>query len=109
MRRLVLLLGLLLAPLMWLGAEPALACSCVRSTTADYVERADAVAAARLTERDYRGQEVVYTFMGSERFKGGSVPGFEVRTSESGASCGVTDLVVGRRYVVFMTQESDVT
>lgn len=107
MRRLVLLLGLLLVPLMWLGAEPALACSCVPSTTADQVERADAVVLGRLTEQARAGTELVYTFFGEERFKGGSVPGFEVRTSESGASCGVTGLVVGRRYVVFMDEEGD--
>ena len=56
MRRLVLLLGLLVAPLMWLGAEPALACSCVPSTTADYVERADVIANGRLVEREDKGR-----------------------------------------------------
>lgn len=107
MRGAALLLGLLLVPSMWLGAEPALACSCVPSTTADFVERADVVAKGRLVDSDVVGQEVTYTFTGSERYKGDLDPDFEVRSSASGPSCGVTGLVLGGRYVVFMTEEGE--
>ncbi len=105
-RRAASLLVLLLVPLMWLGAEPALACSCVPSTTADFVARADVVASGRLVQRDDVGQNVVYTFSGDERYVGRELaPRFEVTTALSAASCGVTGLVVGRRYLVYMTEE----
>ena len=105
MRRLTFVLGLLLVPFLWLGAEPALACSCVPSSTEDFVERADVIASGRLVEREGAGQTVVYRFRGSERYEGDLSPGFEVRTSAQGASCGLPGLVVGRRYLVFMTEE----
>ena len=109
MRRLALLLGLLVAPLMWIGAEPAFACSCVSSDVPEFVDRVDAVASGRLVEREYvdDGQDVIYTFAGSERFAGTLTPRFEVWSPASGASCGLEGMVVGRSYVVFLEYQQD--
>jgi len=105
-RRLALLLALLLLPLMWLGAEPAFACSCVPRTVAEQVASASAVAEGRLVQRDDSDpQEVVYTFSGTARFKGDLSPGFEVHTAAQSAACGLAGLVVGRRYVMFMDRD----
>ncbi len=109
MRRLSVLLTLLVVPLLWLGADPAMACSCVVRDVSDQVTSADAVVTGRLTGRDTSrdGMEVVYTFMGLERFKGPVTPGFEVRTASLGASCGLESLQVGRSYMVFMDSGGD--
>lgn len=110
MLRLPLLVVLLLVPLVWFGAAPAAACSCVTRSVPELIDAADAVVLGRLKSRDPDGdgQQVVYTFMGAERFKGDLSPGFEVHTASSSASCGLEGLVVGRSYVVFMDERNDV-
>lgn len=106
MRRLALLLTFLLLPLMWLGAEPAFACSCVVRTVPEQLASADAVAEGELLERDDSDpQEVVYTFSGTELFKGDVTPTFEVRTSAQSTACGLPGLVVGRRYLMLMDRD----
>ena len=106
-RRVSLLSAMLLVPLMWLGAEPAVACSCVRSPLADIADRNDVVASGRLVAREVAGQELEYTFSGEALFKGEAPEEFVVRTSSSSASCGLPGLVVGRSYVLFMDEEGD--
>ena len=106
MRRLALLTALLLLPLMWVGAEPAFACSCVVRTVPDQVAAADAVAQGRLVGRDDSNpQEVVYTFAGTDLYKGDVSLDFEVHTAAQSAACGLAGLVVGRRYVMFMDRD----
>ncbi len=110
MRRIAVLLTLLMTPLMWVGAEPAFACSCVQRTVPELVDAADAVVLAQLKDVQQEGGpagEVRYTFMGRERFKGDLTPGFEVRTAATSAACGLSGLVVGRRYVVFMDHQGE--
>ena len=100
MRRLLVVLALV-APLLWWGAAPAAACSCVIRSVPELVDDADVVVTARLTDRVADRQQAVLTFHGSERFKGDLSPGFEVETSAQSSACGLTGLVEGRRYVVF--------
>ena len=107
LRRVALVTGLLLAPLMWVGAEPAIACSCVRSSLADIADRNDVVASARLVDREVAGQELEYTFSGEALFKGDAPEEFVVRTSAQSSACGLTGLVVGRRYVLYVDEERD--
>lgn len=107
MRRFALLTALSVVPFLWLGAEPAVACSCVQSSLPDFVERADVVGSGRLVEREYvrDGQDVVYTFAGTGTFEGELPPEFDVRSSASSASCGIEGLVVGRDYLLFLEDE----
>jgi hypothetical protein len=105
MRRLVVVLALLVVPLMWLGAEPAAACSCVARTVPELVEDADVVVNARLVREDADLQRAALTFMGSERYKGDVTPGFEVETSAQSSACGLVGMVEGQRYVVFLQDE----
>jgi hypothetical protein len=100
---------MLIVPFIWLGQEPAIACSCVVRTTPELVASADAVVTGRLQDSESArgGMDIVYTFMGLERFKGDDLtPGFEVRSASMGASCGLEGLQAGRTYVVFMDSEA---
>jgi hypothetical protein len=93
-------------PLLWLGAEPAFACSCVVRTVPEQVASADAVAEGRLAGReDSDPQQVVYTFTGTELFKGDVSPTFEVHTGAQSTACGLPGLVVGRRYLMLMDRD----
>lgn len=105
MRRLVVVLALLVVPLMWLGAEPAAACSCVTRSVPELVEDADVVVHGRLVRQEADRQRAVLTFMGTERYKGDVSPGFEVETSAQSSACGLVGLVEGQRYVVFLQDE----
>lgn len=105
MRRLVVVLALVVVPLMWLGAEPAAACSCVTRSVPELVEDADVVVTARLVREDADLQKAVLTFMGTERYKGDVSPGFEVETSAQSSACGLVGMVEGQRYVVFLQDE----
>jgi hypothetical protein len=105
MRRPVVVLTLLVAPLLWLGAEPAAACSCVIRSVAEQVQDADVVVTGRLVRQEADRQGVVLSFVGSERYKGDVSPGFEVETSAQSSACGLSGMTEGQRYVVFLQQE----
>lgn len=105
MRRLVVVLALLVVPLMWWGAEPAAACSCVPRSVPELVEDADVVVTGRLVRQEADLQEAVLSFFGTERYKGDVRPGFEVETAAQSAACGLVGLTEGQRYVVFLQEE----
>ena len=119
MRRIVLVLAVLVAGLLPLGASPAFACSCAWSEVQQYVENADHVVVGRLQDQQYGRSEAgepiysseaaYYTVEGDEVLKGdGVAPTFEVVSAASGAACGLERMVVGRRYVFFMQRDDDV-
>ncbi len=101
---------MLLVPFLWLGTEPALACSCVARTVPELVGSADLVATGRLdSSRPTRGgMELVHSFTGIELFKGEPLPTFDVRSAALGASCGLEGLEAGRRYLVFTDADDGV-
>lgn len=80
-----------------LGAAPALACSCVPMTDAEYAESADVVFAGILLHREEpddggiisSGDLVTLTFAVDEVYKGQVGTTVQVRTARSGASCGL--------------------
>ena len=102
MRRFALSLVVLVAPLLWLGAEPASACSCVTREMPELVSSAEVVTTGELLGRDDQSQTILYSFRSEVQHKGTVPAVFEVRVGAESAACGMPNLVVGRRYVLFM-------
>jgi hypothetical protein len=98
------------AGLVVLTQVPAVACSCVAATTAEHVERADAVFTGTLTGIEQTnpgdddvissGDPVFYTFDVDDTFKGDSGDGV-VESVRDGATCGLEGMQVDQTYVVF--------
>lgn len=96
------------------GAGPAFACSCVMADTATHVGQAEVVVAGTVVETVPPRQKHVMSSMDpvtyvvdiDEAFKGDTGPVVEVLSASSGASCGLENVEVGERYVVFASHES---
>ena len=112
----VIVIVLLTAGLLPLGASPAFACSCAWNEVRLFVENAEHVVVGRLQDREYgrsdpgapiySAEAAYYTVQGESALKGDGVTStFEVASAASGASCGLERMVVGRRYVFFMQRD----
>ncbi len=108
-----LLLSCLLAASALIAAPPASACSCVPQTTAQHLERADAVFTARLVSREeFRGSVLggadaaLHVFAVDTVVKGTAHREQGVLSPASGASCGL-ELVGDGPFVVFATRSAD--
>lgn len=89
--------ALVVPVLMLVGASPAFACSCVPFTQQEYLDRADAVFAGTLVDRQEPPwgpvrssmDPATLTFQVSGVYKGKVYERQEVTTAQSGASCGL--------------------
>lgn len=89
---------------------PAVACSCAAASTAEQVDRAEAVFSGTLVEVEQTdpgdddvmssGDPVYYTFDVEETFKGSGGDGV-VESVRDGATCGLEGMQVDQMYVVF--------
>lgn len=117
-RSLFALAGALAGALSFVILVPstAFACSCVQSSVADQVERADLVVSGVVEDRDEgpfkvirsSGDPVTYTVAVDEVLKGESGPVTKVESAAEGASCGL-EVEVGRSYVIFADAGTDGT
>ena len=109
--------GLVAALLVGLGViafapTPAYACSCVGGTAPDFVDGADVVVTGTMEERDEpavgdsSADPVTYTISVDRVYKGTATPAQAVLTPMSGASCGLENIKLGERYVVFGSYQS---
>lgn len=104
--------GLVAALLVALGVvafapTPAYACSCVGGTAADFVVGAEVVLTGTMEKRDEpavwnsSADPATYTVTVDRVYKGAATSTQEVLTPVSGASCGLENIKLGERYVVF--------
>jgi hypothetical protein len=102
---LVLGIGLALAT----HASPAAACSCAVVEGTEQLGLADLVFAGTLdavdgpAELETSTEAVFYRFTVDEVFKGSTTSDATVASAASSASCGLSGMTVGARYVVFAT------
>jgi hypothetical protein len=95
--------------LVVVGAGPSWACSCAVVDTAGHVSGADVVLVGTLTEVDPPPKRAVMSSTDPASFhvdvervlKGTSGPQAQIRSANSGASCGLEGMEPGRRYVFF--------
>lgn len=96
------------------GAGPSFACSCVTAEAAAHVGGATVVVSGTVTDVvPPRSTKVMssmdpatYIVEVDQVFKGQAGPTVEVLSPNSGASCGLENVVPGRRYVVFASHQS---
>lgn len=116
MRPLRILLAALVAALttVVVTAGPSFACSCASAGPADFVERAEVVVTGTVTQVTPPPQKGVissadpttYVFDVDQVYKGESGTTLEVLSPQYGASCGLENVEVGERYVVFASHQS---
>jgi hypothetical protein len=95
--------------LVVVGAGPSWACSCAVIDTAGHVSGADVVLVGTLTEVDPPPKRAVMSSTDPATYhvdvervlKGTSGPQAQIRSANSGASCGLVGMEPGRRYVFF--------
>lgn len=91
---------------------PAYACSCVGGTAPDFVQGAEVVITGTMERRDEpavwdsSADPATYTVTVDRVYKGTATPTQEVLTPMSGASCGLENIKLGERYVVFGSHQS---
>lgn len=96
------------------GAGPSFACSCVGGDAAEYAGRATVVVSGTVTDvvppasaKEMSSLDpATYVLDVDQVFKGKSGTTLEVLSPNSGASCGLENVVPGRRYVVFASHQS---
>lgn len=96
------------------GAGPSFACSCATADTAQHVDWADVVVAGTVVDVVPPRQKpimssmdpVTYVVDVDRVFRGEAGSRVEVLSPSSGASCGLENVEVGRRYVVFAAHQS---
>lgn len=104
--------GLVAALLAGLGVvafapTPAYACSCVGGTAPDFFDGAGVVFTGTMQSRDEpavlktSADPATYTVTVDRVYKGTATSTQEVLTPVSGASCGLENIQLGERYVVF--------
>lgn len=110
MRTIRLLLATLVTALgaMVLAPAPAFACSCVSADAKQFVTWADVVVTGIVDNRDPPPMPIsssmdpaTYTVTIDTIFKGEAERTVKVRSPDSGASCGLENIDLGERYVVF--------
>lgn len=108
MKRVWLVVVTVFAALLVVPSGRAWACSCAQASPAQAVRAADVVFRGVLEHLQPPGGLVsssedptTYTFGVSEVFRGAATTTTDVRSPQSGASCGVEGLRPGREYVVF--------
>ena len=101
MKRLLLVVGLLTG-LILLNPSAALACSCVVSTTAQQVSRAETIVDGRLEWIASDGIETTYGVKVTNLYKGKAAVREKLVGSASEASCGLGDLATNKRYLFFI-------
>lgn len=100
--------------LVVVGAGPSFACSCVSGDAAEYAGRATVVVSGTVvdvvpppsTTEMSSLDPATYVVDVDQVFKGQAGPRVEVLSPNSGASCGLENIVPGRRYVVFASHQS---
>ena len=94
-----------------IAAAPASACSCAADSLRDDLSATDVVFVGTLTDRSQDGDDmsgtIVYTFDVDEVYQGRAVTPVEVTTTVQDTACGLTGLVVDKKYVVFAGGEGD--
>lgn len=91
---------------------PAYACSCVGGQAADFVVGADVVLTGTMEKREEpaawksSADPATYTVTVDRVYKGAATSTQEVLTPVSGASCGLENITLGDRYVVFGSYEN---
>jgi len=90
------------AGMVLLTPSVALACSCVRSSVADQVDRADTVVGGELEWATTNGLERTYSLKVDEVYKGVSGIREKIVSPASDAACGLGELATGERYVFFI-------
>lgn len=96
------------------GAGPSFACSCVMADAAAHVDGATVVVSGTVTDvvpppstKEMSSLDpATYVVDVDQVFKGQAGPTVEVLSPNSGASCGLENVVPGRRYVVFASHQS---
>lgn len=96
------LVGALALGLLVLTPGPSWACSCAMATTAEHVRAAGTVASGTVDWTASDGQTLTYAVDVDRVYKGAAAMSEKLRTSASDASCGLTDLAPGRRYLFFI-------
>jgi len=104
MRR-ILLAGVVACSALVLVPAPSYACSCVTATDVEHLDRADVVVTGTLVDVDLASapaDKVVYVVAVDRLYKGEAPETLRVRSSASGASCGLEGMVADRRYLLFL-------
>jgi hypothetical protein len=100
-RRFLLTLALTLGILV-LTPGPSWACSCAVATTPEQVQNAVTVAAGTVDWTASDGQTRTYKVDVDSVYKGAAASSEKLLTSAQEASCGLTGLTTGRRYLFFI-------
>lgn len=102
MRRLLLVVALLCG-LVFLTPTAALACSCVQSSTAANVKKADTVFEGTLAWTSNNGVDATYGVDVVQVFKGQAASYEKLRSAAPNeAACGLTSPVTDRRYLFYV-------
>ncbi len=104
MRRLLFVLAVT-AGLLVLSPGTSWACSCVSSTTAEHVKRADTVVDGTLEWTATNGVTTTYSVKVDDVFKGRAGVREKLLSPANAAACGLGDLATNKRYVFFVTGE----
>jgi len=107
MRRMVVALLLALSGVV-LTQLPAHACSCVVNDTRGDIRNATTVLAGTVTAKTPAANTLTYEVRVDRVFKGTAAETVTLRTAAQPAACGLDNLAVDRRYVVFGTQQGAV-
>jgi hypothetical protein len=101
----LLLATVLVSAVAWPGVAEA--CRCLPPTIDSSFTNSDAALSVRITSRVIRGGRITYNAVVLEAYKGCYAAGDMVTftTSNSSASCGVTNLRVGASYLLFGTKD----
>ncbi len=102
MRRLLFVLAVT-AGLLVLSPGTSWACSCVSSTTAEHVKRADTVLDGTLEWTASDGLTTTYSVKVDDVFKGRAGVREKLLSPANAATCGLGDLATNKRYVFFVT------
>lgn len=101
MRRLLLVLAVS-AGMLVLTPGTSWACSCVQSTVAQHVERAETVVDATVQWESSNGIETTYSVEVASQYKGKAAETEKLVSPASLAACGLGDLATGERYLFFV-------
>jgi hypothetical protein len=88
--------------LLVLTPTPSWACSCAMATTRQHTQNAVTVASGTVDWTASDGQTRTYRVDFDAVYKGSAAVSEKLSTSANEASCGLTDLATGKRYLFFI-------
>jgi hypothetical protein len=100
-RRLLLALAVTVG-LLVLTPSPSWACSCAAQTTRQQAGNAVTIASGTVDWTATDGQTRTYKVDFDAVYKGAAARSEKLRTNANDASCGLTDLATGKRYLFFI-------